>query len=62
MNEYRINYTIERRQPGEAEFIEIGFGSSGGWGDVDAAMYAAQSDVDNRQWETTDGMPEPRDA
>ena len=57
--EYRLNYVIERRQPGEDDFAEIGFGSSGVWNDVDAALYSAESDIQNRQWETTDGMPDP---
>lgn len=60
--EFRIDFTVLRRQDGEDDFTEIGFGSSGAWGDVDQAMYMARSTVDNRQWETSAGMPEPRDA
>ncbi|MFI2663235.1 hypothetical protein [Micromonospora carbonacea] len=60
--EYRINYTIERRLPEEADFTEIGFGSSGTWSDVDAALYSAQSDIENRQWETEPGQPDPNEA
>ncbi|MEV5819258.1 hypothetical protein AB0L22_08795 [Micromonospora haikouensis] len=60
--EYRINYTIERRLPGETDPTEIGFGSSGAWGDLDAALYSVQSDVQNRQWETEPGQPDPTEA
>jgi hypothetical protein len=62
--EYRIEYAIQRRPSGDrgAEFVDVGFGSSGSWDDVDVALYAVQSDVQNRMWETTDGMPEPGDA
>jgi len=60
--EFRISYVIERRMPGEGDFAEIGFGSSGAWGDIDGALYTVQSDIQNRQWETTDGMPDPDEA
>lgn len=60
--DFRIDYTILRRQPGEDDFTEIGFGSSGAWTDVDAAVYSVQSDVQNRGWETSEGMPEPSDV
>ncbi|WP_431881671.1 hypothetical protein [Micromonospora chalcea] len=60
--EYRINYTIERRSSGEDEFNEIGFGSSGAWSDVNAALYAVQSDVQHRQWETNLGQPDPSEV
>ncbi|WP_194165016.1 hypothetical protein [Pseudactinotalea sp. HY160] len=57
--EYRIEYAIQRRLPGEDDFTEVGFGSSGAWGGVDEALYAAGSDVQNRLWETEPGMPDP---
>lgn len=60
--EYRIEYQIQRRRPEDEDFTDIGFGSSGGWGDVDAALYAMSSDVDNYQWETESGMPDPQDV
>jgi hypothetical protein len=57
---FRITYSIERRQTGEkGDFVEIGFGSTGAHSTVDAALYQAQTDIQNRQWETSDGMPEP---
>ena len=57
--EYRIEYQIQRRMPGEDDFTEIGFGSSGGWNSVQAAIYAVESDVQNRNWETEKGQPDP---
>lgn len=59
MSEYRIEYQIQRRMPGDDDFVEIGFGSSGGWSDLDQAMHIASSDVANRQWETEPGQPDP---
>ena len=59
MSEYRIEYQIQRRKPGGEDFEEIGFGSSGAWGAVDTALYAVQSNVQNRQWETEKHMPDP---
>ena len=56
--EYRIEYTIQRNS-GDEDWAEIGFGSSGAWDSVDEALYAVDSYVQNRQWETEDGMPDP---
>jgi hypothetical protein len=53
---YDITYTI--RRDGE----EIGFGASGYWENVDAALYAIDSDIQNRRWETSPGMPDPEEA
>lgn len=57
-DEYRIEFTIERNT-GDEDWAEIGFGSSGAWEHLDAALYAMQSDIQNRQWETESGMPAP---
>lgn len=57
--EFRITYSIERRQAGDADFTEIGFGSTSAGNTVDSALYFAQSDIQNRQWETSAGMPDP---
>jgi len=57
--EYRIEYSIQRCPEGTDSFVEIGFGSSGTSGTVDRALYAIQSDVQNRLWEATEGMPDP---
>jgi hypothetical protein len=56
--DFRITYAIERRDDA-GDFTEIGFGSSAGDPTVDAALYHVQSDIQNRQWETSPGMPEP---
>ena len=58
MSEFRIEYSIKRSEDGE-DFTEIGFGSSGAWGDVDSAVHAVTSYIQNRQWETGPGMPDP---
>jgi hypothetical protein len=52
MNEYRIEFSIQRRTDGDDDFTEIGFGSSGAWGDVDAALHDLDSIVQNREWES----------
>jgi hypothetical protein len=57
--EYRIDFTITRRRDGDEDFTEVGFGSSGAWGSVGAAAYEMESIVQNRMWETSDGMPDP---
>jgi len=57
--EYRIEYSIQRQLPGEDDFTEVGFGSSGAWNDVASAAYAVESDIANRNWETQAGMPDP---
>lgn len=60
MTEYRIEYTIQRNEGDQQadNWVEVGFGSSGTWDDIPAALYAVESDVQNRQWEREDGMPE----
>jgi len=60
--EYRIEFAIQRRLDGEEDFTEIGFGSSGAHSDLDAAVYAIESDVSNGQWETEAGQPDPDDV
>ena len=58
-HEYEITYTIRRYVGGSEEPEEIGFGASGRCADIDAALYAIQSDIQNDQWETEPGMPDP---
>lgn len=60
--EYRIEYAIQRRLPGEDDFTEIGFGSSSSASDLDAAVYAIESDIGNGIWETEAGQPDPDDV
>lgn len=59
--EYRIEYQIQRQLPGQDDFTEVGFGSSGGWGSIDAALFSLESYVSRGQWETTEGMPDPEE-
>lgn len=59
MTEYRIEYTITMRRDGEDDFEEIGFGSSGAWATVDQAAHMLESAVEHREWETSEGMPDP---
>ena len=57
--EYRIDFTITRRRDGDADFTEVGFGSTGAWATVAAAEFEAGSIIQNRMWETSEGMPDP---
>lgn len=56
---YRIDFTITRRCPGEADFTEIGSGSSGAWPEVDFAAHMIDCAVQHAEWETEPGQPEP---
>jgi hypothetical protein len=56
---YRVDFTVTRREDGDGDFTEIGFGSSGAWDTVDQAAHIAHSAIQNRDWETTGGMPDP---
>jgi len=62
MPKYRINYVIERADDDSSDYAEIGFGSIAGDGTIDAALYQVQSDIQNRQWETSEGMPDPAEV
>lgn len=57
--EYRIEFTIQRQQPGEEDFTEIGFGSSGGWTDLDMCAHMVNSAIQNGEWETEARQPAP---
>jgi hypothetical protein len=59
MTEFRIEYSIQRQQPGEDDFTEVGFGSSGAWSSLDQCASMLAGDVQNRAWETSEGMPDP---
>ncbi|WP_248581570.1 hypothetical protein [Nocardioides sp. InS609-2] len=56
---YRIEYQIQRQGPGDDDFVEIGFGSSGESRDLEGAVFAIESYVSNGQWETEPGQPDP---
>ena len=62
MAEYRIEFTIQPRDSNGGDFEDIGFGSSGAWGDLDTAAHMVNSAVQNREWETGPGMPDPTEA
>lgn len=62
MADYRINYVIERRLPGEDDFTEIGFGGSRMSDNPDGCAYDVESQVQNRQWETEPGQPDPSEV
>ncbi|MDN5667018.1 MAG: hypothetical protein L0G87_01315 [Renibacterium salmoninarum] len=58
MAEFIIEYVIYCGDP-EPE-NEIGFGSSGTWDCVNDALNAISADIENRAWETSNGMPDPQ--
>jgi hypothetical protein len=60
--EYRIEYTIYRCQPGDADFVEVGFGSSGAWADLDTATHMIETAVQRREWESEKHHPAPEDV
>lgn len=62
MTEFRIDYSITRRRPGEENFTEVGFGSSGAWSDLRQCAHMLTSDIDNEGWETSQGMPNPAEV
>lgn len=49
--EYRIEFSVQRCQPGEDDFTEIGFGSSGTWSDIDTCAHMLTSAVQRQEWE-----------
>jgi hypothetical protein len=57
--EYRIEFTIQRQGEGEDDFTEIGFGSSGAWGDLDACTHSIESALTHGEWERDAAMPFP---
>lgn len=56
--EYRIEFTIQRRTDG-GDFEDIGFGSSGAWDTPSECAHMVTSAVQNDEWETEPGMPDP---
>lgn len=58
--EYRIEFSIQRcvDRDVDEEFVEIGFGSSGAWDDLDACVHSLDSGITNGEWETSAGMPD----
>lgn len=62
MADYRIEFSLQRREEGDGDYTEIGFGSSGSCASPADAAYAVESNVQNRMWETSPGMPEPEEV
>lgn len=60
--DYLIEFTIKRQRPGEDDFTEIGFGSSGAWGDIDMCGHMILSGLQNGEWETEPGQPDPHEV
>lgn len=62
MNEtdYRIEYSIQRKRHDDEDFVEIGFGSSCDYGDIESAIEHVASDIDNLNWEHTREQPSPK--
>jgi len=60
--EYRIEFSIQRMTAEDDDFVEIGFGSSGGWSSLDQADHMASSAIQNRAWEIEPGMPDPEEV
>lgn len=50
---YRIEYSLQR-EAADGEFEEFGFGSSGTWDDLNAALHAMSSDIECEQWEVSE--------
>lgn len=63
-DEFRIEFSITRRRASQDEddFTEIGFGSSGAWSTIDQCAHMVISAVQNKEWETTEGMPDPEEV
>lgn len=57
--DYEIVYTLRRRLPGDEDFSEIGFGTSGMWSTPGECAHMLSSDVQNYGWEVEAGMPDP---
>lgn len=57
--QYRIAYQIQHRPPGHDDFVEIGFGSTSAWSDLDGCIHELDSAVSRGEWETESGQPDP---
>lgn len=59
---YRIDFSIQRREENDEDYTEIGFGGSTGQWSIDAALYAVESIIQRREWESSEGMPDPEEV
>lgn len=62
MSTYRVEFSIQRRIRDEEDFEEVGFGSTGSHKSIGDCEWEVGSMLQNRIWETTDGMPEPEEV
>lgn len=53
MNEYRIDFQVMRRKPGEEDFTEYGFGSTWASNTIDEAAHDVLSALQNNEWDVT---------
>lgn len=56
---YRIEYSLQRADSWDGEFVEVGFGSSAACDSPDDAAYVIGAQVTHNEWETHPGMPDP---
>lgn len=61
MTEYRIEFAIQRKRDEDEDFVEVGFGSSGTWDDIDSAEHAMGSLISCREWENYPTQPKAED-
>lgn len=55
MAEFEVTYSVLMGG------VEIGFGASGEWSNVDGAIHAAHTDLQRYEWERSGDMPNPKD-
>ena len=53
MSEYRIDFQVMRRLPGEEDFTEHGFGSTCASGSIYEAAHDVLSALQNNEWDVT---------
>lgn len=53
VSEYRIDFAILRRDSGEEDFTEIGFGSTAAESSIEQAGFAAHGHIQNDEWDYT---------
>lgn len=49
--DYRIDFSILERKPGEEDFVEIGFGSTCTSERVDSCAFDVMAQVQNGEWD-----------
>ena len=59
--QYEITFSISRGADLD-DMTEIGFGASGAWGTPEDALHWIASQIQNYEWETEPGQPDPDDV